>query len=270
MTLSEIDHTATLYEKNKDNFKWDKDVHEIIRNRLFVDRNTRDRIRLKKRLAIGEMPHLNKMQQKSLNVKMYGHARKKDFNLIPHLPFIDQIFEEAVGELERQPFEPSATDIGLFSRGEKSRMHLMALQENLISKVYEPYRQKLTRDYQMQYGISDLTELSHEDQQQVKSDIDARALEMTPERINEYFEKEYHSPFSEMAQMLTNYECAQKNLKDHFDTRFKHGYLNGSEISYIYESFGLPRISHRRRPGPARGRSIRRGTGRGCRRPGPG
>jgi len=242
MLLTEINHSASIYEKNKKDFQWDKDVHFLLDNRMGLDQMSLQKIHLRDKLAKGEMPPLNPLLMASLNIKMYGHARKKDFNTIPHFPLIDQVIGEAIGELEKQPFEPSAVDISLYSGSEKNRLHLMQLQDGLKKHIYEPYKEKITREYMMQYGVADITQMSHEDQQQMQSDISNRIQQMMPEKINEYFDKEYVSPFSEMAQMLLDLECKSKNLKDHFDTRFFQGYNHGLEMSYIYESHGMPRI----------------------------
>lgn len=241
--INDIDHTLSQYEKNKDNFQWDKDVLVLLQSRMGVDANTRAKLEFKEELAKGKMPKLNAQQQQNLNIKMYGHARKKDFNLIPHFPLIDQVLEEAVGELERQPFEPSAEDISLFSKNIKDSEHKQEMEAWLMQNKLKPFYENLTQEYFLKYGIADLAQLSHEDQQQVQSDIENRKKQLTPKDINNYFENDYYSPFSEMAQFLTDLECKSKNLKNHFDKRFRHGYVNGAQISYIHKSHGLPRIT---------------------------
>lgn len=241
--INDIDHTLSQYEKNKDDYQWDKDVLVLLQSRMGVDANTRKRLEFKEQLAAGKMSKLNPQEQQNLNIKLYGHARKKDFNLIPHFPLIDQVLEEAVGELERQPFEPSADDISLFSKNIKDSEHKEEIKAWLNKNKLEPLFQGITQRYFMENNIADMAQLSHEDQQQVQSDIEARKKQQTPREINDYFENDYYSPFSQMAQFLTDLECKTKNLKNHFDNRFRHGYVHGAEISYIHKSHGLPRIT---------------------------
>lgn len=241
-SIDGIDHFLSYREKKSDDFRWAKEAHWFYDMNMNKSQEEVKRNILKASLSAGEMPNLNNADLGRLGIKMYGHAAKREFNLIPHFPLIDQVYEKMRGIRQRMNFEPTAIDMSLFSKNEKTREHLLQLQDMLQQTVFKVYEEKVTREYLMQFGVSDVSQFSHQDQQDMQSQIKQRAQELTPERINEYFDKEYYSPFSEMAQMLLDYESSTKNLKDHFERRFDEGYKFNNEVSYMYESHGIPRI----------------------------
>lgn len=240
--LEDIKHHESYSKKKEHDWQWCKNAFDIYDQNLSITRDDKRRMEIKYSLAQGDMPRLNPYDMGIMNIRMNPAQRKRDFNLIPNVPIIDTLYNLIIGERQRQVFEPMAFDIGLFSRGEKSRLHLLYLQKYLEKTIYEPYKAEITQQYMMEMGVQSPTQLGHEEQQQMLSDVNKRLLEMTPDKINEYFKKDYVSPFSEEAQMLLNYEGRTKNLKHHFEERFKHGYLSNVEASYIYESHGNPYI----------------------------
>ena len=238
--LADIKHHESYSKKKANDYQWAKNAFDIYDQNMALHKEERRRMEIKYSLAQGELPDLNPYDMKLMSIRINPVNQKRAFNRIPHVPIIDTLYNLIVGERQRQVFEPMAFDIGLFSRGEKSRLHLLYLQKYLERTVYEPYKAEVTQRYMMELGIQSPTQLGSDEQQQMMSDINKRLLEMTPDRINEYFKKDYVSPFSEEAQMLLNYEKRTKNLKHHFEERFKHGYIANVEASYIYESHGNP------------------------------
>lgn len=240
--IGDIEHHKSYSYKKANDFKWAKDVFDVYDARMGQSADEIRRMDIKYHLSEGLLPRLNKRDWNILDIKFNPQAAKKDWQKIPHEPIINTLFGLIVGERQRQVFEPIAKDLGLFSRSEKNRLHLMYLQNYLEKTVWEPFKSEITQKYMMETGTESPLELSHDDQQQMMSDINQRLMEMTPDKINEYFDKEYYSPYSEQAQMLLDFESKSKDLKHHFEERFKHGYISNTEISYIYESYGLPRI----------------------------
>lgn len=236
-----VDHFKSFREKQSNGGQWFKDAHKYYDMHMTKPMEEVYRSSLKESLAAGEMPNLNEAQLSQLGIKRYGMEARRDFNLIPHFPLIDTIFEKIKGIRQRMNFEPQAVDLSIFSKNQKSQAHLRMLQDYL-EHDFNKFKEGLAKEYFMQYGVTDVAEFSHEDQQDMQAEIDSRFKNMTPERINEYFSKEYYSPFSEMAQSIIDYETDMKKLKKHFEDRFGDGYLDNCEVSYIYESHGLPRI----------------------------
>lgn len=237
-----IDHFLSYAKKKVEDFKWAKEAYKVYYRSMSPSFEEWQRSYLKQNLAAGEMPNLNDMDLKRMGIKMYGHAAKRDFNLVPHFPLIDTLYEKMKGIRQRMNFEPMAVDISLFAKNIKSQEQLQRLQESL-KYDYDLFKEKITREYLMRYGVTDVSQFSHEEQQDMQEEIGNRVKEMTPERINEYFDKEYYSPFSEQSQMMLDYESNTKNLKNHFEMRFAEGYKDNLEVSYMYTSHGLPRIT---------------------------
>lgn len=241
-SISDMGHLKSYDEKKANDFQFVKDAFEIYDRSMSIPIEEKRRMMLKANLAIGEMPPLNQLDLRRMDIRMSPFASKKSFNSIPHHKIINTIVDEHMGKRQRMSFEPMCFDISLFSRSEKSRMHLEYLQNYLSEMIYKPYQDQVTREYMMQYGIADITQLSHEQQQQMQADISARVKDMPPEKINEYFDKEYYSAFSEQAQGLIEYESKDKNLKRHFEERFRSLYVHNCEASFIYPEYNSPMI----------------------------
>lgn len=237
-----IDHFQSYAKKKSNDFEWYKKAHKYYDMHMRKSMQETEMGILKEHLAAGEMPNLNDPQLSRLGIKMYGQQAKRDFNLVPHFPLIDTVYEKMKGIRQRMNFEPQATDLSIFSKNQKSQEHLRRLQEYL-DYDYGKFKEQLTQQYLMEYGVADVAEMSHEDQQDMQAEIEARFKKMTPERINEYFDKEYFSPFSEMSQAILDYESDKNNLKKHFEDRFSYAYKDNMEVSYIYETHGIPRIA---------------------------
>lgn len=242
--IRDIDHTLSYTQKMADSAKWVKDSAEVFFQNINVPHERMRRHQIKEALSKGDFPYLNEQDKKYLNIRMNPVYKKRDFNRIAHEPIINTHYNTMIGERQRMPFEPIAVDIGLFSRSEKERLHLLYLQNFLKKNIYEPYKAGIMQQYSQENGIQDVTQLDHDQQQQMMSDVNQRLLEMTPDKINSYFNKEYVSPVSEEAQMLLNHEVKRSGLKHIFEDRFKDLYRYGMEISYLYESHGNPFIEN--------------------------
>lgn len=236
-----IDHFLPYSKKKANDFKWYKEAFKHYDMHMRKNPDDVQRMTLKEHLCAGEMPNLNDAQLSGLGIKMYGMDAQRDYNKIPHFPLIDTVYEKMKGIRQRINFEPQARDLSVFSKNQKNQEHLRMLQD-YIERDYNKFKEDLTRQYLLEYGVADVAEMTHEEQQDMQSDVAARFKQMTPERINEYFDKEYYSPFSELCQAILDYESDSKKLKKHFFDRFNDAYVSNLEVSYMYESYGIPRI----------------------------
>jgi hypothetical protein len=241
-TKTTIDHHISYAQKRKDNWKWAKDSYELLYRAHTVPQKELARLKLKFNLANGMMPDLNIKDLSMFGIKVPPHVQKKKFQLIPHQPCMDKIYEFMMGQRQRQRFEPVAIDIGIFSHSEKSRLHQLYINNELTKSIYEPYRQMVTQEYARMYNIDNPANFSHEDQQDMKAEIDKKTHELTPDKIDEFFDKEYVSPLSIESMQLLEYEIKTKNLNRHFIENFRNLYIGNGEVSFLYESHGNPRI----------------------------
>lgn len=235
-----IDHLKSYAKKREKDFEWVEDAHKIYSSSLNLGYAERARLRFKYDLSVGYMPKMNPRLYNQLSIRDNFGYDIREFMKVPHQPMINTIIESLVGERQRMPFEPMAVDIGMFSMNEKRRLHTSMLQDYLKERIMVPLNERVGRQYFMENGIADLTQVSHEDQQQIQSDIRGRVAEQTPEKINEYFNNEYYSAFSEEAQQLLEHEKNRMSLKFLYEDSFKHGLISNKEIQYISERHMLP------------------------------
>lgn len=162
------------------------------------------------------------------------HLQEEGFDIgyesIQHHDIMSMVAKGMVGEQRKRPLKPIAVDGSGTAHNQRKRKKLEMLQEYLQVKIVDPLQKQILQEYMMQNGIKDIHQLTPEQQQQMRSDIDQRVQARTPKEIHEYMRKDYRTPSETQAQKLIDYIMVNYDVKWNTDENFKHAIITGMEV----------------------------------------
>lgn len=138
--------------------------------------------------------------------------------------------KSVLGMEMKRPFSYKvvATNPEATSRREKAQFEKM--KEFVIGEIMTPIKQEIELKYQQQTQGQELTP---EQIDQIKQNIEQETKAQTPEEVKNYMERDYQDPSEIMSHQLLQYLTQKCELKRKFNDALKHGLLSAKGVMYV-------------------------------------
>lgn len=169
------------------------------------------------------------MKQRSLNAQDSVPAdvlKRKNYDIL------SPIFKSSVGEQQKRPLNIIARDYSPYNVNMRKKKHTELYQEWVMKNYNNPILQSVTMEIMQKHNIADPKTLNPEEQDQIKSEIEALRKFKTPKDIDKFMRDEYTSETETQLQEIANWAKGYFNIKFITDESFKHLFCSGREISY--------------------------------------
>ena len=125
----------------------------------------------------------------SLNISIGSEAFDMDFGKLRHYPLLDQVTKETVSKMISRPLIPVIKDSSSKARNYRERVMLDRVKTYFQNTVINPELERITMEYDIEFGIQDVPSLTIEQQRQREADIQRRFREQTPEETLDYMQR---------------------------------------------------------------------------------
>lgn len=113
------------------------------------------------------------------------------------------------------------------------------IREYVANTIMQPIRAEIEMRAQEQLNGKELTK---EEQQQIRQQIEKDIEIQTPEEVKKYMQRDHQDPAEVMSQQLLTYLIQKCDLERKFNTAFKYGLLTGTEVMYVGILNGEPEV----------------------------
>lgn len=227
------EHLRSYSAKSRNNFKWAEGIADHIDLGYNVSNDYIENIDLNSNLFRGKG-----VTHKQISKFVGAKAKQmKDIRLatqeISHMDILGVIGNSMDGIQRKRPFEPMVIDTGPIEGNERRSKHLELVQRYMQEQVIPRYQEQAMMNIFQKYGIEDPMQLDPEDQMQVQKEIGEETERLTPERIQEYMDKDFRSLRTQQLSGLLDVLIQELDLKFVTDEGFQMSLISGIEAYYI-------------------------------------
>lgn len=232
-TESELlkEHLKPYSEKSKNDFKWAENIIDNIcdgysQNKEFIN-NVNINIDILKGKGISPE-----------NLKSYLIQSGSDFDidlqheLLPNYDIVGGIVKHMVGHQRRQVLNPEVIDTSPQEGNERKRFILEQIQAWIQETIVSGYYERANMAVMSRHGVTNLLELSPEEQMDFNSEVEQTLRAMTPDRLEDYMRNDYDSPTSKLLSNLMKYLLREFDLKKVTDDNFAIALATAMEVYY--------------------------------------
>ena len=139
----------------------------------------------------------------------------------------------------KRPFSWKAMATNKEATTRKEQEEATRLRDFVIDTIMTPIR--VEEEKKM---IQELEgrEMTPEEQQQFKAELEERIKSKTPDRTRKYMEREHQDPAEVLSHQLLEYLIQKGDIKRKFNDMFKHLHLSAKELAYIGIVNGHPEM----------------------------
>jgi len=158
---------------------------------------------------------------------------------IRHYDEIGHISRGIHSQMIMAPLDYNIKDMSSKARNVRDAAMVSHLKEYLNQKYIEPERKRITQEYMISNQITDVTQLSPDQQDQMITDIDERVKKSTPSEVFNAISKT-KVPDEIVCSRLFEYTINEEKIKDKFDQGGEFAICNGREYYRPWISNNYP------------------------------
>ena len=136
-----------------------------------------------------------------------------------------------------RPFAYKSIAINSEATTRREQEEFNMIREYVVSEITKPIRAKLEQEAMAQTKGRELTE---EEQQQVRQQVEEQMKAMTPEEVKLYMEREHQDPAEVLSRQILEYLIKVEDIPMKFNKGWKHSLISGKEVYWIGSIRGNP------------------------------
>jgi hypothetical protein len=145
---------------------------------------------------------------------------------------LSPIYKSMVGEAQKRKLNVVAFDTSKYNLNYRKKKHQEYYREFLKANHFNKLQSEATQQVYLKHNITNPLDLSPEEQQEIKFEIDEAVKFKTVKDIDDFMKNDYQSPFESQIQNLIDWYIKTYKIKFLTDESFKHFLLTGKEIAY--------------------------------------
>lgn len=232
-------------DKSAKDFEWCERCADFIDGTFtnFGDEDRLRRLKINYDLANGRGDSLMELDSQFKLQEIEEEILHSGTNPVRHIPVINQVYDAMIGEQMQASLKYTAVDTSGYSTTMRQKKKLELNQEFIRQNAIAPLEQQIAKQVMIENGITQQTQLSPDQQQDLQSDIQKRLKFRLVEDIDKFMAQDYKTPVETEVQKLVNWLVKYCDIKYITDENFKNVVITGSEIYKIYIRNGNPGVS---------------------------
>ena len=229
-------------EKRSNNYRWCEESADYIQS-LSAPMKNKDRIRrlrINYNLANGRGDEFIESESQFQVQKVEGQIVSSGTTPVRHAPKINQVFDAMIGEQMQASLKFTAVDTSGYSTTMRQKKRLELNQQFIQDTIIAPIEQQIAMQVMIENGITQQSQLSPDEQQDLHSDIQNRTKFRLVDDIDMFMAKDYKTPVETEVQKLVNWLMKACDIKYITDENFKNVIIAGAEIYRIHIRNGFP------------------------------